>query len=363
MKNLFRLTTASALLAAAAHAQSAPQQPPPAGSEDLRRTERREVVRVYRSDEGGAPPAGELPSAKPRIWLGVILQQVGPTLAAQLGLPEGTGLVVADIVPESPADKAGLQRHDVVSKFEDQIVIEPRQVQVLIQARKAGDEVKLTYFRGGKENVATVKLIERAGTTTRRHRAAWIGRGAEAPLAPGGPRAPLPPLPDIAPGEVPPAPPALGPDGKPPVTSTTREFRFESSGMPAEVMEQVMRAAGEAQDAAGGALEQAGRALRENRLMRNVTILDLGDSDVVLKDDDHTIELRGRNGQRDLTIKGRDGNELYAGPLNNEQDWAAVPEELRGKVREVEAQTRRAPEAPAVRRVRSQLSERPEEAL
>ena len=93
-------------------------------------------------------------------FLGVDVSVVSQTLSAQLGLPRESGLVVNHVAPESPA--AGvLQAHDILLKLDDQILIEPRQLSVLIRQRKDGDEVSLLYVRGGKEATAKVKLAQR----------------------------------------------------------------------------------------------------------------------------------------------------------------------------------------------------------
>jgi len=91
-------------------------------------------------------------------FLGVDVTLVQPALGAQLGLPWGTGLVVERLSPRSPA--AGvLKEHDVLTHLDDQILIDVRQLMVLVRNRKEGDEVALTYLRGGAKSTAKVKLI------------------------------------------------------------------------------------------------------------------------------------------------------------------------------------------------------------
>lgn len=52
-------------------------------------------------------------------WIGLECFPADPTLRAQLGLEEGTGLVVANVAPDSPAAKAGVKPHDVLLKAAD----------------------------------------------------------------------------------------------------------------------------------------------------------------------------------------------------------------------------------------------------
>ncbi|MCX6953383.1 MAG: PDZ domain-containing protein, partial [Verrucomicrobia bacterium] len=123
----------------------------------------RKEVRVITSTDG-APgqhrilrrEPGEMESV---TFLGVEAGPVSATLVAQLGLAEGNGLVVNQVLPNSPATGV-LKPHDILLKLDDQILIEQRQLAVLVRGHKEGDEVTLTYLRGGKQATAKVKLAK-----------------------------------------------------------------------------------------------------------------------------------------------------------------------------------------------------------
>jgi hypothetical protein len=92
-------------------------------------------------------------------FLGLVTRNADEAVAAQLELPPDTGLVVVEVVPDGPA--AGvLKVNDLVVRFDDQVLIEPRQLGVLVRSHKEGDEVKLTYYRGGKQQTGQVKLAK-----------------------------------------------------------------------------------------------------------------------------------------------------------------------------------------------------------
>jgi len=95
------------------------------------------------------------PTRGPVTFLGLHVTPVDPTVTAQLGLPEGMGLAVRFVVPDSPADKAGLRRHDILRKLEDQLLIHPMQLQVLVRNYEAGEKVSLTLLRAGREETMT----------------------------------------------------------------------------------------------------------------------------------------------------------------------------------------------------------------
>lgn len=92
-------------------------------------------------------------------FLGVETAPVSRTLVAQLNLPNGAGLVVIHVVPSSAASGA-LQENDILLKLDDQILIDQHQLSMLVRNHQEGDEVTLTYVRGGKQATAKVKLTK-----------------------------------------------------------------------------------------------------------------------------------------------------------------------------------------------------------
>lgn len=94
-------------------------------------------------------------------YLGVSATPAPAVLRKQLQLPEGMGLVVEIVVPESPAAKAGLQRFDVLQKLDEQLLINPQQLAVLVRSHKPGEEISLGIIRDGKPTTVSAKLEER----------------------------------------------------------------------------------------------------------------------------------------------------------------------------------------------------------
>jgi hypothetical protein len=95
---------------------------------------------------------------EPTSWLGLATEECSEALTAQLGLQDGSGLLVMDVSTNSPACKAGLQRNDVLVEFENQLLVHPSQLRKLVQSRKPGDAVSISYYRGGKKLSATVEI-------------------------------------------------------------------------------------------------------------------------------------------------------------------------------------------------------------
>lgn len=127
---------------------------------------KRETRVVDMKDADKLPPPflwNEKPPVRtgPVTFLGIGAIEVPAEIAAQLPLPPETGLLLAIILPDSPASKAGLQENDVLQKFEDQILITPRQLSVLIANRKEGDTVTLSVLRKGTPLDITATLGKR----------------------------------------------------------------------------------------------------------------------------------------------------------------------------------------------------------
>jgi S1-C subfamily serine protease len=95
-----------------------------------------------------------------RAFLGVSMVNVSSSLVTRynLGVKEG-GLVTA-VTRGSPADKAGLQRLDVITIFDGQKITKADQVVEIIRAHKPGDTVHMTYYRGTSEYKTSAALTE-----------------------------------------------------------------------------------------------------------------------------------------------------------------------------------------------------------
>ncbi|MFZ1656339.1 MAG: PDZ domain-containing protein, partial [Lactococcus raffinolactis] len=78
----------------------------------------------------------------------------------ELKLPDSVtaGVVVAKVQKGLPADTAGLKKYDVITKIGDTKVTTSTELQSALYKYNVGDEMKVTYYREGKEKTATVKL-------------------------------------------------------------------------------------------------------------------------------------------------------------------------------------------------------------
>lgn len=78
--------------------------------------------------------------------------------AAQSGQTSVTGAQVQEVGEGSTAAKAGLEKGDIITKVEDHIVTGSDSLVATVRSYRPGDEVEVTWSRGGEEKTATVKL-------------------------------------------------------------------------------------------------------------------------------------------------------------------------------------------------------------
>jgi len=83
-------------------------------------------------------------------WLGVSVQYVDERLAESFGLPNTEGALVSMVVSNSPADKAGLKRGDIIITLSGRSIEDP--LALIETARKApiGRQIKIQIIRKGK---------------------------------------------------------------------------------------------------------------------------------------------------------------------------------------------------------------------
>jgi serine protease Do len=93
--------------------------------------------------------------------IGVRAQTITPVLAQGLGLPRERGVVLADVLPGSPAARAGLQQGDLVLALDGKPMDNGRQLQVNLYRRFVGDVVSLAIMRGGESRAVAVTIEER----------------------------------------------------------------------------------------------------------------------------------------------------------------------------------------------------------
>ncbi|WP_447972242.1 DegQ family serine endoprotease [Nitrospira sp. Kam-Ns4a] len=115
-----------------------------------------------------------------RGWLGVSIQEVSQDLAQQFGAPGTNGALVADVMEDSPAAKAGLERGDIITRFNGTAVKDPAHLRALVAETAPGTAVTLTVLRDKKSREITVTIAELPKELASASRGGKEGRGEHA---------------------------------------------------------------------------------------------------------------------------------------------------------------------------------------
>jgi predicted metalloprotease with PDZ domain len=146
-------------------------------------------------------PAAQAPAAnignQASAWLGVTLDRVPSSLGSQLSkiIPNGQGVLVRSVSKDSPAEKAGIKRNDVLLSADDQKLYSAAQLSGLIRSAKPESKVNFKVVTQGKVKQISVTLGKRVNNSWMRpplsanngfaNVPSWISPQL-APLAPKG---------------------------------------------------------------------------------------------------------------------------------------------------------------------------------
>ena len=114
-----------------------------------------------------------------RGWLGVSLQDLDAALAESLGVDATKGALVAEVVSGSPAEDAGFEVGDVVTRFDGEDIDSVRDLTFTVARHRPGKSVTVEVIRDGRRRELEVELGDRASAT------AMPSSGSRAPLRPG----------------------------------------------------------------------------------------------------------------------------------------------------------------------------------
>jgi len=104
------------------------------------------------------------PTTPTTYWIGVPVAPVDATLRSHLtALPADAGLIATDVVADSPATKAGIQKNDILLKFNNQPINSQETLVDLVQ-KSNGQEAKLEVLRRGKLMTLTLTPEKRAAS-------------------------------------------------------------------------------------------------------------------------------------------------------------------------------------------------------
>jgi len=95
-----------------------------------------------------------------RGWLGVMIQKITPELKQKLDLKDEKGALVADVTPGGPAEKAGIQRGDVIVTFNGKEIKEMSELPYVVASTPVGKSVAVEVLRKGQKKSFEIKIAE-----------------------------------------------------------------------------------------------------------------------------------------------------------------------------------------------------------
>jgi hypothetical protein len=112
---------------------------------------------------GSKKSATTLPMEK-ATYLGVATSPVSAAIREQLKLQRGIGVVVERVERDSPAEQAGVKQYDILEKFGDQLLVDGKQLAILVRLNEPGASIPLTVVRQGQRQQINVTLTEKMVT-------------------------------------------------------------------------------------------------------------------------------------------------------------------------------------------------------
>lgn len=95
-----------------------------------------------------------------RSWLGVYIQEVTPEIAEQFNLKEAKGVLVGDVIKDSPAEEVGIKTGDIIKKVNNEEVNSPEELQDKIGNIEIGKKANIEIVRNGETISFIVKIGE-----------------------------------------------------------------------------------------------------------------------------------------------------------------------------------------------------------
>jgi len=94
-------------------------------------------------------------------WLGVNIQNINDNLAAYFNLNKKTGVMIVGVLPNSPAEKAGIKEQDIIISFDNHPIKDTRELVKLVADTQVGKKVAVEILREGKMLIKEVVVGER----------------------------------------------------------------------------------------------------------------------------------------------------------------------------------------------------------
>jgi len=240
-------------------------------------------------------------------YLGIYATPVNPSVSNQLNLTANFYLNVERVESNSPAEKGGVQKFDLLMQFNDQVLINPEQLKCLVRSKKPGEEVVLTILRKGKKEMITLTLGKINRTIERRF--PHLDRG-------------------------------YFPFQADPID---RDNFLNDSSINDLIDRYTENHSFHFNNSLGRHKRINPRSLPDDDPLHPKAIKEsfsnqTSQSQVMITDGEGTLEWSEKNGQKSLRATDPYGKVLFDGPIDNEGERKALPENLKSRLEKLEKQ-------------------------
>lgn len=233
-------------------------------------------------------------------FLGVVSGEVPAALVDQLNLKNGEGVLIRSLAPDSPAARAGIAIHDVITKISGQTVGSPKEISAQISNHQPGESIKVELIHKGQPTTLDIALESRPAELANLERDAMAS-----PDLNGLPKELADRVRDAIAGNV-----------------GALDFDAGAGVLPPQFDQAMRKLQLELQGAVGQMNNLPGRAKFQFSDGATIKIMD----------QQGKIEINTQDGSKELTVCDQNGNVTWRGPWDTAQDKAAAPAEVRKRV-------------------------------
>jgi C-terminal processing protease CtpA/Prc len=101
-------------------------------------------------------PASPQKKSQATAWIGVVTQDLNDRIVKNEKLKNDEGAYVTDVLDESPADSAGIKKHDVILEFNGKKIEDANALSKVVRKTTPGETVKCVLLRAGKQQSVSI---------------------------------------------------------------------------------------------------------------------------------------------------------------------------------------------------------------
>ncbi len=247
-------------------------------------------------DDAPPPPSVKTPASAPtkdptarpdavvennNAFIGLITADIPEMLAAHIGTKAGEGVMIRDLAPGGPAEKAGFEKYDIVTRVGGKSVGSPAELSQRIAESKPGDEVSIDLIHEGKPAAKMVKLETRPASAGR--------------------------LPD------------------PRIADPRKLGHLDFDSMPEDQADRL-------REMIEGRMKGLMREQEQGNAKNRGNFEFKSDSLFRLMDNDGSVEMKSNDGRKEITVRDHQNNVTWSGPWDTEADKSAAPPEIRERI-------------------------------